>query len=91
LLTARPKESEAVTESWLMIRLRSASYPAGRSVRGRGWLIRVMAVLVVLAGDVGVDGYSAVRLHQEDHASMRDNATAMQATLAGVSRQRQRQ
>jgi hypothetical protein len=48
-----------------------------------------MAVLVVVAGDVGVDSYSAARFHQEDHASMRHNATTIQAALARVSRQRQ--
>jgi Mce-associated membrane protein len=46
---------------------------------GRGWMASICAVLVVLAGAVGVGGYLALRAHQESETIARIDAAALQA------------
>ena len=57
-----------------------ASADARSSSRlGRGWLVGIVGVLVLLAGGIGAGGYLALRSHQESRATERHDAAAVAA------------
>jgi Mce-associated membrane protein len=57
----------------------AADDPGGPSRLGRGWLVGIAAVLVVLAGGVGAGGYLALRSHMDSEATARRDADAVEA------------
>ncbi|BBX98742.1 Mce protein [Mycobacterium lacus] len=57
----------------------------GPSRLGRGWLVGIAAVLVVLAGGIGAGGYLALRYHQEGQATARNDAAALKAAMDCVA------
>ena len=57
----------------------TANDERGSSRLGRGWLIGITAVLLVLAGGVGTGGYFALRSNQESQAIARHDAEAVAA------------
>lgn len=46
---------------------------------GRGWLVAVCVLLLLIAGGIGAGGYLALRYHQDSQAIARNNAAALQA------------
>jgi Mce-associated membrane protein len=52
---------------------------------GRGWLAGIAAVLVLLAGAVGVGGYFALRFHHESQAIARNDDAALKAAIDCVA------
>ena len=46
---------------------------------GRGWLVGISLLLLLLAGGIGAGGYLALRFHQESQVLARNNAAALQA------------
>jgi Mce-associated membrane protein len=57
----------------------TANDERGSSRLGRGWLIGITAVLLVLAGGVGTGGYFVLRSNQESQAIARHDAEAVAA------------
>jgi Mce-associated membrane protein len=57
----------------------SVAAERGPSRLGRGWLVGITVVLVLLAGGVGAGGYFALRFHQQSQAIAGNDAAAIKA------------
>jgi Mce-associated membrane protein len=63
----------------------AAPVERGPSRLGRGSLLGIAALLVVLAGAIGAGGYFALRFHHETEAIARDDAAALKAAIDCVT------
>ena len=57
----------------------------GPSWLGRGWLVGISAVLIVVSCVVGAGGYLALRAHQESETTERRDAAALKAAMECVA------
>jgi hypothetical protein len=78
-------DAEATTEDPAEASADAAGTGRPPSRVGRGWLAGIAAVLVLLAGVVGVGGYLALRYHHDSQVVERNNAAALKAAIDCVA------